>query len=262
MALSEQAPGRWLEDLTWPEAAEWFRRDAVMLVPIGAASKEHGAHLPLCTDYLLARGICDGVLERLPVLAAPVIGFGYYPAFRHYPGSQHLSPGTFSALLRDILTGFIAQGLSRLLIVNTGISTEPVVTLTQRELYEETGVRVAVAHISQLGKSADALAEQKHGGHGDEHETSLIQVLAPERVRAGKAVPDYGNVAQRPRTAFYLPSIFDPSPDSGIDFSLTGVRGDPTLATPEKGRVWLEATVRDVVEGLGALWPEAVKAVP
>lgn len=253
-----ERPGRWLEDLTWHEAKDWFERDAVMLVPIGAASKEHGHHLPLCTDYLLARGICDGVLDRLPVLSAPVVSFGYYPAFRHYPGSQHLSPDTFTALLADVVTGFIAQGLTRILIVNTGISTEPLVNVLLRELYEETGIRVTAAHISRLGRAADGLMEQDLGGHGDEHETSLIQVIAPDRVRQGKAVTDYGNMREMPETVFYSPTIFDPAPDSGPDFTLTGVRGDPTLATVEKGRASLDATVDDIVDGLQKTWPDAV----
>lgn len=262
MAVTAKRPGCWLEDLTWPEAQVWFHANAVMLVPIGAASKEHGHHLPLCTDYLLARGICDGVLSELPVLAAPVLSFGYYPAFRHYPGSQHIAPETFAALLRDILNGFISQGLRRILVVNTGISTEPIVNVTLRELYEQTGVRVGAAHISRLGKSADHLMEQAFGGHADEHETSIIQALAPERVRMGKAEPDYGNVEAEPKTVFYLPSIFNPDPASGIDYTKTGARGDPSLATEAKGRASLDATIADVVDGLRAMWPEAVKAAP
>ena len=51
-----------------------------MVIPIGAASKAHGAHLPLKTDALTARALAQKLLERLPVIAAPVVGFGYYPA--------------------------------------------------------------------------------------------------------------------------------------------------------------------------------------
>lgn len=249
--------GKWLETLTWPEAETWFQKNAVMMVPIGAASKEHGHHLPLCTDYLLARGICDGVLERLPVLSAPVVSFGYYPAFRHYPGSQHVSPETFTALLSDVICGFISQGLSRILVMNTGVSTEPLVNVLLRELYEQTGVPVAAAHISKLGHGADHLMQQALGGHGDEHETSLIQAIAPEHVRPGKAEVDYGHMRDGPKTVFYVPTIFDPSPESGADYSKTGVRGDPTLASVEKGVASLTATVDDIVSGIETLWPQA-----
>lgn len=251
--------GAWLEDLTWPEASAWFARDPVMLVPIGAASKEHGPHLPLCTDYLLARAFCGGVIGLLPVLAAPVVSFGYYPAFRHYPGSQHLSPATFEALLREILEGFIDQGLGNLVVVNTGVSTEPVVGVLVREIYEERGVRIAVAHIRALGHAADGLFGQELGGHADEHETSIILAVAPERVRMDRAVPDYGHAREAPKSALYHPTMFTPDPASGPDFSLTGARGDPSLATAAKGRASLDASVGDIVAGIRQTFPEALE---
>lgn len=250
--------GVWLEDLTWPEAADWFGRGAPVVVPIGAVSKEHGHHLPLCTDYLLARGIMDRVIAELPVVAAPVISFGYYPAFRHYPGSQHLSPATFAAVLREVLGGFVAQGVTRLAVLNTGVSTEPVVNVELREMLETTGVRIPCAHIRDLGRSAERLFEQDLGGHGDEHETSLIEAIAPERIRRGLAIPDYGHARELPKTTFYVPSIFAEKGAAPRDFSATGVRGDPTLATPEKGAASLAATVGDVVAGLRGLFPEAL----
>lgn len=247
--------GVWLEDMTWPEAEAWFKRGAVVVLPIGAASKEHGHHLPLCTDYLLARAFAQRVAEELPVVIAPVLSLGYYPAFRHYPGSQHLSPETFAAVLRDVLGGFIAQGVRNLSIINTGISTEPVVNVQLREIYEETGVRVSAAHISRLGRAANGIFEQDLGGHGDEHETSLIMAIAPERVREGAATEDYGNARAAPRTVFYVPTVFGEKEPDGPDYSATGVRGDPTLATPEKGRQALDAIVDDLVGGLRALYP-------
>src|ERR1700759_3279737 len=80
--------GVWLEDLTWPEAKARFDADAVVVVPIGAAAKAHGPHLPLKTDALTARALGQGLIERLPVVAAPVLGLGFYPAFTGFAGSQ------------------------------------------------------------------------------------------------------------------------------------------------------------------------------
>lgn len=250
--------GVWLEDLTWPEAKNWFDTEPVIVVPIGAVSKEHGHHLPLCTDYLLARGFGDWLVKALPVVVAPVISAGYYPAFRHYPGSQHLSPETFMAVLKDTLGGFIEQGQRNIVVLNTGISTEPLLNVTLREIYERTGVRVSAAHISRFGRSSDHIFEQTLGGHGDEHETSLIMVFAPERIRANKAAVDYGNVREVPDTTFYLPSVFNCDPESGIDFSKTGVRGDPTLATLEKGQIAVKAAGDDLVDGILKLYPDAI----
>ena len=246
-----------LGDLTWPEAKTWIDAGRVVVIPIGAAAKEHGHHLPLKTDQLLAEALANGVAAALPVVVAPVVSFGYYPAFRHYPGSQHLAPETFSALLRDIFEGFIAQGARRLAVINTGVSTEAPLRIVVREIYERHRVRIATADIVRVGRKADIVLGQKLGGHADEHETSLLMAIAPQSVRLDRAVTDYGHTLDAPKTVFYLPTIFDGDPNSGADYSAAGARGDPTLATAEKGRAILEASIRDLVDGLRALYPDA-----
>ena len=67
--------GVWLEDLTWPEAKARFEAGGLVVIPVGAASKAHGPHLPLKTDALTARALAQKLIERLPVIAAPVVGF-------------------------------------------------------------------------------------------------------------------------------------------------------------------------------------------
>ena len=252
------AEGVWLETLTWVEAKAWFDGGAPVLVPIGAISKEHGHHLPLNTDWLVARELTKRVLAELPIVAAPVVDFGFYPAFVRYPGSQHLQSATFEAVLRDILTKFVADGVRNLAILNTGVSTEPVVQLAARNLLNETGSRVHVADIRNLGHGERAILDQKLGGHGDESETSMIMAIDRDVVRFEKAVPDYGNMLGQPETVFRAPSTFDGDPNSGVDYSITGVRGDPTLATVEKGERILSAMAADLIDGLRAIFPDAL----
>src|SRR6476619_8300303 len=108
--------GVWLEELTWPEAKARFDADAVVVIPIGAASKAHGAHLPLKTDALTARALGQKLVERLPVIAAPVVGFGFYPAFTSFAGSQHLSAAPFKALLTELLGNLRGHGVKRIVI--------------------------------------------------------------------------------------------------------------------------------------------------
>ncbi len=246
----------WLENLAWPEAAQRLADGAIMLVPIGAMAKEHGHHLPLKTDYLLARELCNRVASQMAVLIAPVVCFGYYPAFRHYPGSQHLSADSFQFLLREILSGLIDQGALRLAVVNTGVSTEAPLRIVLRELYEEIGVRVHSADIRDLGHGVADTFTQKLGGHGDEAETSMILRIAPDLVHMDRAVEDYGNALKAPKTVFYQPTVFSGDPESGADYSATGVRGDPSLATVEKGEALLSAMAEDLVAGLQALFAE------
>lgn len=250
--------GVWLQDLTWPEAKARFDAGALTLLAIGAASKEHGRHLPLKTDYLLARELCRRVMEELPVVVAPIVTFGYFPAFLRYPGSQHLRAETFIALLRDILGKLIGDGVRHLGVINTGVSTEPPLRIVVRDLYQETGVRIHVADIARLGGESRGELSQKLGGHGDEGETSMILAIEPDSVDMGEARVDYGHMLEAPDTVFYAPAVFDESEDSGIDYSRTGVRGDPTLATAEKGERLLSTMAGELVTGLKELFPGVV----
>ncbi len=253
---TNQTAGAFLEDLPWPDVARLFSDDPVVILPIGACSKEHGPHLPLKTDFVIARALAQALVNRLPVLAAPVVGFGYYPAFRHYPGSQHLAPDTYAALVTQLLEGYIDQGAKRLAIVNTGISTEAPLQVAVRELYARREVRVAVADIRRFARTGDVGLEQKLGGHGDEFETAVMLAIDPDSVQLERASPDYGHQFDVPDTVFFRPTIFDPDRASGIDYSRTGVRGDPTLATAEKGHIAFAAMVDALAQGLTALFPD------
>jgi creatinine amidohydrolase len=218
--------GVWLEDLTWLEAKARFDSGAVVIVPVGAASKEHGPHLPLKTDWLTARARGQRLIERLPVVAAPVVGFGYYPAFTDFSGSQHLSAGTFKSLMTELLGNLRDHGVTRIAVVNTGVSTE-------KPLDEVAGGLdgVAVLHMRLLGKQADKLLDDPGGGHADERETSVMLALDPRSVRMDRLAVEG-------------------------DFTTTGATGDPSRATAFKGERILAARIDDLVARLVAMWPE------
>jgi creatinine amidohydrolase len=218
--------GAWLEDLSWPEAKARFDANAVVVVPIGAAAKAHGPHLPLKTDALTARALAQGLIERLPVVAAPVLGFGFYPAFTSFAGSQHLSADTFKTVVRELIGNLIAHGVRRIVLINTGVSTE-------KPLDEVSGEATGVflLHMRQLGQAAESLIEHKDGGHADERETSVMLALEPRSVRMDKLKLDG-------------------------PFEKTAATGDPTRATAFKGERLMAARLDDIVAALQKRWPD------
>jgi creatinine amidohydrolase len=217
--------GVWLEELTWPEAKQRFEADAVVIIPIGAASKAHGAHLPLKTDALTAQALAQRLVERLPIVAAPVVGFGYYPAFTSFAGSQHLTVETFKALLRELIASLTAHGVRRIALVNTGVSTEKPID----EVAAETGA--LVLHMRLTGQAAESLIEHKEGGHADERETSVMLAIDPRSVRMDKLAP-------------------------AADFKLSAATGDPSRASAFKGERLLAARIDDMVAALRQRWPD------
>lgn len=244
--------GAWIENLAWPEVGARLRDGWPVILPIGARSKEHGHHLPMQTDYLVARALCDGIAAELEVLVAPVVDFGYYPAFTGYPGSQHLRAETFVALLTDLLDGLLAGGATRLFIVNTGVSTEGPVQIATRDLLSRRGAQVGVADIRRLGRASERLMEQAMGGHADERETSVMLAIAPALVDMTRARPDYGHMLDQPASVFLRPVRFTGDATAADQYSATGARGDPSLASAEKGRAVLADMVRELVAGVRA----------
>jgi creatinine amidohydrolase len=249
--------GVWIEDLAWPEVANRLKAGAAVLVPVGAIAKEHGFHLPLKTDFLIARELARRVAATLPVLVAPVISFGYYPAFVRYAGSQHLSAATFGALAVELIGNLIGHGARRIAIVNTGVSTEGPLAIAARAILERHGVRVAVANMRELGRSAEIVLENKEGGHADERETSMMLAIDPSAVDLKRAVADHDRDAEAPRTHFRRPAVLDPDPGSGPGYCPTGALGDPSRATAAKGEAILAAMTEDLTDELRRLFPEA-----
>lgn len=239
-------PSLYLEELTWPEAEAAFQRIPTVLLPIGAILKEHGPHLPLKTDYLLALDLARRVAEQTEVIVCPPLSFGYYPAFVNFPGSVCLSADTFREMVEQVIESLARNGGQRFLILNTGVSTTGPLTVAANNLASR-GIPVALANILDLGRSADHVIDNKIGSHANERETSLLLAIDPTLVRMDKAAPDiqpWMSVGPRPvRDAG--PLLREPS---GVgNYCPSGVIGDPTRATAEKGEALLAAMAADVV---------------
>jgi len=85
--------------------------------------KEHGPHMPLNTDWILAEYLAERVAAEVPVLLMPTIQYGYYPSFLEYPGSVSLKLETFKEMLKDICISMSRYGVKKFYVLNTGVST-------------------------------------------------------------------------------------------------------------------------------------------
>jgi creatinine amidohydrolase len=112
-----------VEHLTWDEVARRIAEGAAAIVPIGAAAKQHGFHLPLNTDRIQAEWLAARLAERIDALIWPTLTYGYYPAFTEYAGSSSLSASTFEAVVHEIAAGILDRGCQILFVLNTGLST-------------------------------------------------------------------------------------------------------------------------------------------
>ncbi|MEX2662623.1 MAG: creatininase family protein [Vicinamibacterales bacterium] len=240
-----------LADYSWVDAEGLLQADTVVVIPLGAALKEHGPHLPLRNDLTLADYLTDRVAGSAPVVIAPPLTYHFYPAFLEYPGSTSLSLETARDLTVQVIRSLARYGPRRFYVLNTGVSTDVALEPAAAALAAE-GI---LLRFTDLNESLEPLAarvrQQPSGSHADEIETSMMLYIDPSAVDMTRAVKDIPPATTPPRLTRQAggPGMYSPS----------GVWGDPTLATPEKGRYLVDGLVAAIladIEGLrGAALP-------
>ena len=227
-----------IEDKTWVDAQELLSDTTIVVIPLGAAAKEHGPHLLLKNDFLIAEYLKERIAKTEKVVVYPTLNYHYYPAFLEYPGSTSLRLETASDLLIDVCRIISAHGPKKFYILNTGVSTLVPLRIASEKLAKQ-GILMTFTDILNVAKEAESKVKQETAGtHADEIETSMMLYMAPQTVdmkKAAKDIPE--NDAPGPLTLI---------PTSTGHYSPTGIYGDATLATREKGEIVVEAMVAGI----------------
>ena len=233
-----------LEDLTWLEAERVLSKETVVVIPLGAAAKEHGPHLKLKNDWLIAEYLKKRVLEQANVVVAPTVNYHFYPAFLEYPGSTSLRLETARDLVMDVCKSLARYGPRRFYVLNIGISTRFALQPAAEALAKE-GIDLRYTDLLKItGPVEKAIGKQEGGTHADEVETSMTLYMAPATVDMRKAAKDYHPSEVR---------RFTRDPKARGIYSPTGIFGDATLATRAKGRQITQALVAGILKDIEEL---------
>lgn len=243
ISLSQAPKGVMLENLTWIEAEKILTPETVVVIPLGAAAKEHGPHLLLKNDLILAEYLTMRVCQQAEVVIAPTINYHFYPAFVEYPGSTSLRLNTARDLVVDIVRSLAHFGPKKFYILNTGISTVRALNPARDTLALE-GITLNFTDLKSIEAVESKIRQQEGGTHADEIETSMILYMKPDAVNMKLAVKDYSPTGRG--------LTRDPNNKAGI-YSPSGVWGDATLATREKGKIVTEALVALILQDLEML---------
>lgn len=232
-----------LKDMTFTEFRERLPEKPVILLAFGS-QEEQGPHAPM-GDYMLTEVVAAQVAEASGAIVAPIIPFGYADFFKTIPGGIQLRASTFSAVVEDMVVGFLDHGIEHILILNGHTSNAPLFDQTLRRIRAERGVSVPLINLWQA--IPDTLWKELHGtsvaaarGHGGEPLTSIYLHLFPELMRMDLVRPAirakaFGlqtggvNNVQFEGTPVYVPLNCDEVNADGM------LGGDPLLASAEKG---------------------------
>jgi creatinine amidohydrolase len=255
---------RRLGDMSWTDVRDEIAKDPVpiVLVPIGVV-EQHGPHLPLNEDSMVAEWVAERISERTGALVAPVLNYGYSPTFRGYPGTINLRSETLTAITYDILSELARHGLRRIVLVNNNGGNVGPCMAAAYEVRRDYGIVVGQVYPWSLGYAMmrDQYADpDKVYGHGGEPEHSAMKVMFPELVQpvsdetiAAAGFKSYGDW----KAGGYQGAVVPGQSVQGTMFwdtsevNPTGASGDLTVASKEIGEVWVERIV-----GFGAAFVE------
>ena len=240
---ASKAKGRLLGDMTWMEARDTLNANTVIVIALGAESKEHGPHLKLRNDWTMAEYFKRRILETSDVVVAPTINYHFYPAFVEYPGSTTLRLETARDLVVDICSSLAKHGPRRFYIINTGVSTLRALQ-PSADLLAKQGILLHYTDIINVSSGvAKPLTQQKEGTHADEIETSTMLFIDPPSVDMRKASRDYPTGQ----------GALTPDKNKPGRYSPSGIYGDATLATREKGEKVVQATLQGMLREIEQL---------
>ena len=246
------------------EIAALARRDAIVIVPVGA-TEQHGPHLPTMVDYRCVHEVSHRAARIMtgshPTIVAPTIPYGMSEHHMSLSGTITLDYATMNAVIRCVVLSAVRHGFKRIFVLNGHGGNTTALQNMIGELTVETKLPLATGTYWDIAAKSIAklLEKQKALLHACEAETSMVMAMAPELVNPqelsqmhGPYIPGLSAIATVNEGVYRWRQLSSRSP--------IGVIGDASTASAEKGEKLLAAISADVAEALlnERLWTEPV----
>ncbi|MCJ7679737.1 MAG: creatininase family protein, partial [Candidatus Aminicenantes bacterium] len=237
-----------LGELTWPEAKMRFREVDVALLPVGAI-EQHGPHLPLDTDAFDADYLAKRVAENCSFpkpLVFPLVPYGVSYHHEDFSGTMSVSPRTLSLIIYDIGICAARNGIKKLVIINGHGGNIPSLQFAAQMINRDAFIFTCVETGETSDKDIQELSETPNDVHAGEIETSTTMAVRPDAVRHDRIKKFIPRFSSRYLDFSSKRSVEWYARTSKI--SASGVLGDPTKATREKGEIMWDHMIRHLVE--------------
>ncbi|MBE1599968.1 creatininase family protein [Streptomyces stelliscabiei] len=257
--MRETGRPRTYDQLTAPDVSARLSRHSVLVLPIGS-TEQHGPHLPLNTDTVIAERFAQMLVGRYgdhhDLWALPALPYGLSPEHAWSAGVVSLKTTTFSSLLDTIVGQYVsATTARRLLIVNGHGGNRGVLETLAYELQQTYGIAVCV--INPVSLSPEATVSELPEIHAGVRETSMMLALAPDMVHLGRIpadhTPDPGRREEIQRLILRRGTAWPWSSCDPAISSLGIIGGDPRKASAAAGHSIIASAVDAGAEVLARL---------
>jgi creatinine amidohydrolase len=221
-----------------------LRNGTIPLLPFGAY-EQHGPHLPLATDTIMARTLAERLAPEVDGIVLPAVEYGQTTGNDGFPGTLSLSFETVRAITVEIAGGLQRAGAQCMVIINGDFGNQAPLRLAARDILQATDFPVLVVNYPGLEAASGEICDTPGAGfglhHADEFETSIVLAADPDAVDLTRAVAEFPE----------FPADF-PSVEYGMrELSASGVFGDPRPATAEKGQRLLDRLTAEAAALIG-----------
>ena len=247
---------RLLAECTALEVETRVRRSPKVVVPAGA-TEQHGPHAPMGTDALLATEVSLRLARRIDALVAPALPYGLSADHLGFP-VVYLTVNTLHGLVQDLCVSLAEMGFREIIFVNGHYTN----IIGMAAAIAEVGDRLPPGTIAfpfnywdpLPADQLDAYLSAGAGLHANVGETSAVMAIDESLVDLELAVREYPAFPTPPNPAL-VAAFFFSGRGTTYRASRSGVWGDPTQSSAERGRVFL-----DQIEEAGVRFIETVEA--
>jgi creatinine amidohydrolase len=269
--MTSLLPPRDWTDIHWPDIAGSEPARWIAVLPL-AATEQHGPHLPLGTDVMIAEAYLARVRQRLadtvPATFLPLQPVGISTEHIHYPGTLTLPTEIALKTWMALGESVARAGVRKLVMVTSHGGNSAAMTLVAQDLRAQHGLLVVTTSWSRFGTPEGLFAaeELRHGIHGGAVETSIMLARYPKAVRKD-AIADFRPAGMAMEKEFRWLSAHRPAPFAwqAQDLHPSGAAGDATQASAEKGEALLDHGARafcELLDDVDKFDPEIFQDTP
>jgi len=234
------------ENSSWMDVEAYLKSTSlpIAILPVGCV-EAHGPHLPLTTDSIIAEAIAKEVGKKLRAFVLPVFHYGTLWSLKDFPGSTWIERDTLTKAIYEIGAALANHGFKVFVVINAHIGNADSIKEGVRKLIKDfPQLNVLVFNPDIIFEAAKKHTESKPWYkmyyHAEEIETSLLLYIKPDTVRLNRAVREYPSI----------PDNMDYKFIPWKQLTRSGVIGDPTVATMDKGKKIFEEIVNRIVEAV------------